>query len=335
MRDDTKGKAQIDQVRSSALSMQIGNEEDGAVLDMIEIGGRLHIIKNKSIYCVALADETDPERKVISIPNTQQKILGYGADSFIVQRVLLTAKELFKVDRLIGSLDAKEALRASVELTQNICSANEIAEQIDDIFRDNEKKTLKSNSGSLTLPSTPNLIPQCKTFIQKAEHALQCMSKICVVFCGQSILKKWPDGLVKYMKENDGDSETIAFIEQFADFGKKLRNIRHCIEHEKKSQRLEIFDYGLGSTGKLSAPTIAVVHEETPISTVPVDQFMNHLVSTLVTFSESLIATMANQNVTDFGVFRVVVGELPENMRRLGVRYGYLIKIDGRYQKFG
>lgn len=335
MTENTDGKDYIDRVRSSAVSMSIGTDDDGTVLCMIEIGGKLHIIKSRAIYCIALADDTDPERIQINIPNTQQKIMGYGADSFIVQRVLLTAKELFKEDRIVDSIDTKEAVRAALELTQNICSANEVAEQIGDVIDMNENKIWRLESGSLTMPFTPNLIPQCKTFIQKAEHALQCISQICVLFCGNAALKPWPDGLVKYIRENGGDSESVAFAEEFAEFGKKLRNIRHCIEHEKPHQKLDIRDYRLGSSGKLLKPTIAVAHETTPMQEVSVDEFMNHMVSTLVTFSEGLIAIMASRSVANFGVFNVCVGALPENMQRFGVQYGYLIEVEGRYQKFG
>lgn len=328
-------KEQIDQVRNSAGSMRIGTEEDGAVLGMLEIDGRLHILKDKAIYRIMLADETDPERTRIDIPNTQQRIMSIGADAPVVQRVLLTAKELFDKDRLSPSLNAGSALSVAMELTRNINSADEIAQEIRELVRSNQQNALHSESGALSLPFTPNLVPQCKTFVQKAEHALQCMSRLCILFCGEAAMKPWPDGLVKYMVESGADAEIIRYSEEFADFGKKMRNIRHCIEHEKKNQRLIITDYRLDASRTIVSPTIEIVHEATPMKEAPVEMFMHRVVETLINFAESLIAIMASRNVADHGAFNVCVGDIPEKERRFGVRYGYLIEIGGVYQRLG
>ncbi len=54
-------KRRIDQIRDSAGSFTIGDDSDGAIKSFVTIGGRLYVIKEKSIYALALADDIDPE----------------------------------------------------------------------------------------------------------------------------------------------------------------------------------------------------------------------------------------------------------------------------------
>ena len=64
----------IDKVRNSGLSMTLP-EDVGDIHGMIEINGNLHIIGSLAIYRVQLADNIDPQRTNIKIPNTYQKAL--------------------------------------------------------------------------------------------------------------------------------------------------------------------------------------------------------------------------------------------------------------------
>lgn len=49
-------KRPIDRSRESALSMQIGTPEDGAVSVMIDMENALYVVKERAIYAVQLAD---------------------------------------------------------------------------------------------------------------------------------------------------------------------------------------------------------------------------------------------------------------------------------------
>jgi hypothetical protein len=69
----------IDKVRNSGLSITLP-ADTGGITDMGEINGALHMIGGSAIYRVQLADEIDPERTNIAIPNTHQKVLSYGTD---------------------------------------------------------------------------------------------------------------------------------------------------------------------------------------------------------------------------------------------------------------
>jgi hypothetical protein len=88
---ERKDKRLIDRVRNSALSMQIGSQEDGGVSMMIDMGSALYVVKERAIYVIQLADHVDPERTNVSVPNTPQRILSMGSHDPMVKPILLCA----------------------------------------------------------------------------------------------------------------------------------------------------------------------------------------------------------------------------------------------------
>jgi len=68
-------KRPIDRKRESGGHADIGSEEDGAIVEMKNIGGRLLIIKERSIYEMVMADDIDPERTNINLPTTIHKLI--------------------------------------------------------------------------------------------------------------------------------------------------------------------------------------------------------------------------------------------------------------------
>jgi hypothetical protein len=88
-------KCPIDQHRAAAVDMTIGDSTDpSAISEMISLGSRLVIVKEKGVWQTQLADAIDPERSNPRIPNTQQKLLSRGSSDAMVGRTLLQAKRL-------------------------------------------------------------------------------------------------------------------------------------------------------------------------------------------------------------------------------------------------
>jgi hypothetical protein len=83
-------KRPIDRVRESALSMQIGGPADGAISVMIDMGMALYVVKEHAIYAVQLADQVDPGRTNVAVPNTQQRLLSIGTHDPAFARIFLT-----------------------------------------------------------------------------------------------------------------------------------------------------------------------------------------------------------------------------------------------------
>jgi hypothetical protein len=55
-----------------------GDPEEGAVREMIGIGGKVYAIKERAIYSFTLADNIDPGRTNPAIPNVQQRAYDTG-----------------------------------------------------------------------------------------------------------------------------------------------------------------------------------------------------------------------------------------------------------------
>ena len=76
--------------------MQIGTSEDGASSVMIDMDSALYVVKERAIYAIQLADQVDPERTNVFVPNTQQRLLSIGSHDPKVARIFLTAYTMFK-----------------------------------------------------------------------------------------------------------------------------------------------------------------------------------------------------------------------------------------------
>ena len=81
-------KSEIERKRNQGGIAEVGSKEDGAILEMQKIGKRLFVIKQRSIYEFIMADDIDPERTNIHLPNNMNRlIINQGVESEIVSRI--------------------------------------------------------------------------------------------------------------------------------------------------------------------------------------------------------------------------------------------------------
>jgi hypothetical protein len=332
-------KSAIDRIRESAGSMTIGDASDGVITGAITIADRLYIVKEKAIYRFAFADEIDPQRTRADIPNTQQRIINAGSDSEIVRRILLTAEELFRKDRLLSGIDFDAALVTSLEILKDVIAANEVAEIYRNAKIAAESEALSSRDMSFKLPAIPDIEARAKTFIQKCDHAFQAIYKLCCVFYSEAEMRnagKWLDGFVVILKSRlEPDDRFIEFASALAGTGKQVRDIRHCIEHPNENQRIIVQDYSLTLTRELAEPTIEVVHKTSAFTPKPLGAFFELMLNQIFDGVELLMAYLASRNISPPGNLSVYVGEIPENQQRNGVRFGYLISMGGSVSRLG
>jgi hypothetical protein len=106
VRKDMTKKRPIERLRDGAVSLEVKTpDDDSAITGMITFGDRLLVVKEKGIYEIKLADQIDPERKNIQVPNTVQRVLPYGSNEPWVGAVLLTGHELLKKEILNEQID--------------------------------------------------------------------------------------------------------------------------------------------------------------------------------------------------------------------------------------
>lgn len=338
MKND-QNKSRIDRIRESAGSFTVGDETDGAIVAMATIGSKLYTIKEHAVYAISMADDIDPQRTREDIPNTVQKIFNAGSQSEVVQRLLLTGAGLFKKDRLVNEIDYDEALRIVLAVTGDLIAASQVLSSLEAMLANLDLANIISKSGALTLPSVPGLEADIKNFVQKMDHAMQGVFNLTAVFYDEAALRKagkWLDGFASYIESLEGaQSDYVAFARELATLGKQARNVRHCIEHPDATKRLDIADFSLNAKAELLPPTITVVHQATPFDATPVSEFMRYFVENSLQGVEILMAFLASRHVAEIDRLQIDVGEIPEDQRRLGVRFGYLVNFGGTIVKLG
>lgn len=339
MTKEKSANGKIDKIREAGGMLTVGDESDGAIVIGEGIGDRLFAIKEEAIYVIALADQIDPGRTREDIPNTVQKVADVGAKSKVVQKTLLTGLELFKKERLTSSVSHEAALLAVIDVMNDLVAADTVAREISSVLLDHRETKIRPHQGALALPSFPRLRAETKTFIQKMDHAMQSLFNLCGVFYSEATLRKsgkWFDGLHNHLANTlDEHDEFIKFSQGLAEFGKLVRNVRHCIEHPKTDRQIIVNDYRLTATKELREPEIGVIHELTPLDTVRADQFFVSFVEAAASWCETLMAFLAGRHMAELGAFEIVVDEIPEAQRRCGVRYGYLVNFGGSFARLG
>ena len=119
----------IHRLRESAGSMKITTpDDDTPIREMISTGERLLVVKDKAIYEVTLADQIDPERTNLAVPNTVQRVLSFGAQEAWVGKVVLIAREFF-LNSYFDPESGSKAFNLLLGVAQDIAGAKEILEK--------------------------------------------------------------------------------------------------------------------------------------------------------------------------------------------------------------
>lgn len=327
-------KRPIDRHRDSAISAKVGTDDEGAIKEMISLGEAMFVVKEHAIYSMKLADQIDPDRTNISIPQSiHQKWASVGTESELVSRTLLTAVALFKTSYLQPSVDCNRCIIASMEILKELLALNDATERFQRLQKE-QTENLPVGSKNFHLPSVPEAKTYTESFISHAEHAVQKIFDLCEIFYGDEIKnkKKFLDGLLSTITEkygaNDGFAEFLTAATRFLKF---IRNTRHCVEHEQATQRIDIKDFALSAAGKINLPTIEVIHPDTPQNSIPISDFMKQVLESLLDVTENLIAFLCSKQTRSAGML-VEICQVPEGRRHhKGVRFGYMGFLGGQW----
>jgi len=332
-------KRPIDRLRDGAGSLEVKTpDDDSAITGMLTFGGRLYAVKERGIYEIKLADQIDPERKNIHVPNTIQRVLPYGSAEPWVGSVLLTGHELLKKEVLNKSIDVDRAKSLVLEIAQNIASAKEVLKAFSDSQRiEFEKYDLKiKQDRSVMLPSVSGIANKCKEFFQKSDHALDSLFKIVKIFYPLVSKGGWESLKKEVGKESTQIDNFTEVIENILPFLQFVRNARNCVEHPRIEQKITTTDFTISPDNQLLPPLIEVIHPKTPQPQVPVVDLMSQVVTSIVDIVEIMLAFLCNRQIQPIAGFPVQVHEFPKNQRRTeSVKYGYGIATENNIIRFG
>tara|TARA_R110002073_G_scaffold336034_1_gene529963 strand:+ start:2133 stop:3140 length:1008 start_codon:yes stop_codon:yes gene_type:complete len=314
-----KEKRPIDRKRESAGMADIGTKEDGAIQQMIKIGDRLIILKEKSIYEFIMADDVDPERTNIKLPNNIHKlIIDEGSESEMVSRVFLTANILFNKGKFETEIDTEKALTLTLDLIQELSILEtEIQSYLDkekEVSEDYESK--RNQPVSYSIPSIGNAKNRCTTIFQKADHIEQTLMKIITIFYpndGLTQQSHFPK-LYDIIKDKYGEKDSFTeFLNQILDFMKIIRNLRNALDHQLKG--VEVYDFELEPNSDVLAPSIELDFKGSKLERQSLSEFLKLLIPNFIYICEFTIVHLSGRNFVPT-IMQQAVKEIPEDKRR-------------------
>ena len=326
-------KTTIDRVRDGAITMTVGEPADGRIVDMISVSDLdMYTVHENAIYRVMLADAIDPERTNVGLSNSNQRIASSGTNSEIVSRSFLTAHKLFNSLHFAKEFDRKFIIYLSIKIMKEMLAAEKIKSSIKTAEKIAKENLNRPKDRTFAIPSINDLEPHVKGYIQKIEHTSQALFKLTQIFYAHK--KAMFTGFTKEIESTYGSQDEFTIfsqsMEQFMVF---IRNARHCVEHPKLGQHLIVRDFSLSADGKLSEPTVEVIHNETPHSEMSVSMFMDQVLQELLSYAEHLMAYLAAKHIMPDNPFHVCISLTSSEQRREGdnVRFGYFTQLGGEW----
>lgn len=323
----------IHRLRESAGSMTITTpDDDTPIREMISTGERLLVVKDKAIYEVTLADQIDPERTNLAVPNTVQRVLSFGAQEAWVGKVVLTAREFF-LNSCFDPESGSKAFNLLLSVAQDIAGAKEILQ------KHIEKESAAQQSvnpaigqdRSFVLPSAGNVEASCNEFLQRTDHALRGLFKTVQTFHPDVAKGGW-ESLKNKIDSGPRDLDNFSqFLAESIEFLKLVRNARNCVEHPRPEQRLVVLDFKLDKDNALVPPTVEIIHPKTPMGSASVTSFFTATVESLVNVVELMVVFLCARSVGKVAGFQIQVMELaPDQRKSAQVRYSYALPMGGK-----
>ena len=310
-------KKPVDLIRDGGGSIDIGTPEDGAIMEMENIAGRLLVIKERSVYELIMADDIDPKRENPNLtPMSHRLVVDLGTKSEIFSRTFLTAKRLFRSDYLPSIIDVPQTLWLTLELVQEIAvmdkEINNYISTEDKVCSDyNDRKIKKLDHAT---PAIPDIKTRCKTIFQKADQAYQAQLALIRIFYPDFNKQSFYSNFLDLIKIKYGEQDPFTkFMREALPFIMLVRNIRNCLDHRRSE--IEIKDFELQANSDIISPTIEINYLESKLPKMSLSQFLPSVTENLVSIFENMIAYLTAKNLK---IDRIMPGEIrviPEDKR--------------------
>jgi hypothetical protein len=317
----------IDKLRDGAGSLEISTpDDDSAISEIISTGGRLLAVKGKGIYEIKLADQVDPDRTNISVPNTFQQVIPYGINAGWVGAVILTAHNLFNSSCSPSEVDGTAAFDLVLYMAEDIAGAYQIEEN----YRNTEQAAMRKldpkirADRSFVMPAHGNVESRCNEFLQRADHALSKLFRLVQMFYTDVDSGGWESLQSIIDNEPQKIDNFPQFLAEVIPFLQLIRNSRNCVEHPRAEQKLVVSDFSLDPDNVMNPPMIEIMHPRTSQEKMPVSEFFKRSLDQIVGIAELMMVFLCKRHVKSFAGMPVLVIELPPNRRRsANVRYTY------------
>jgi hypothetical protein len=299
---DEKRDMDIEKKRNRGGSADIGTNEDGGIVEMININDHVIMVKEKSIYQLVLADTMDPKRERPDLPpSVHTKLLDQGADDPFVARVFLTAKAVFDPNHYPANIDVRRGLWIMLDVVRELVAMREEIEGYSTEYA-NACKDFEERNGvpGFMLPSIPDTLTRCKTIFQKADHACQYLMNMIRLFYPEISEKKYYTDFEQFVKEKYGSNDAFSeFLGQVVPFIMEIRNARNCFDHRKAELHLTGFE--LRDASSVLAPTIEMEFNGSIIPRQDLGTYLSQVMADLVNVIEHMLPLSGEQTYPTVG----------------------------------
>lgn len=289
-------KRPVDIKRDRGGSVEIGTDADGAIMEMYNLGGRMLVIKEKSIYELRMADDIDPNRENPNLPpSTQKLILPLGTTSEMFSRTFLTARRLFKPEYFTIAFDKSVALSLALEVIQELATLDyEITDYLAaEIKASDDYYERKSKKLDHAVPSVTDIKTRCKTIFQKVDHVSQAQLEIVRMFFSEFNKQSYYRKFLEFIEQNHSDDVPfIEFLKEIVPFIELTRNIRNCLDHRRTETKIK--DFELLENLDILTPTIEIEYLSSKLERTPLSSFLPIVRDNLVTIFENMIAHLCS-----------------------------------------
>ena len=326
--------------RQSSGYDDVGTPEDGAIVSMDSINGKLIIVKTKSIYELQFADRIDPKRENKNLPKTiQKRISSYGSESSVVRRVYLLGKNLINSDYLTEDVDIDQLHNKQLEYLEEISGLSEDVDEFNRLY-DSECNNYNNQdkSGSYKVPSIPNLNNIVKGIYQKVDHCLQILTDIAIVYYSNLNLHQQSklNVLIEKLEGHLGaDDSLVKRLKYFLPTINLMRSLRNCLDH--RLDHATVNDFIINADGTISSPTISLRnYRGSQLPLISLQEVLNTLLENCLILFEDLVAFMSARKVDDTRGYYPVVEVIPLEKRKYpDVKYSYKLPFgpDGYYDQ--
>ena len=254
--------------RNDAFSMEIKDpesiNENSKIIDTLNIGDELYILKTNSIFRMLTAETIDPEQSELETKHSYEKVCGFGTASEYVARCVLQAKKLLPLiakesESAKNLLDEVWTLNVQLLNCRNIVCELEsyyttLIPQCNQIIVDSQ-----SSSTLPPLPKIPELEEKVRVFLTNSKLVLINVFKFLSKFYPINIKDREESHFNKHIQSLEKligiEHQISKLLKADLEWVRLLSECRNAIEHSGEGQEIDISNFSLKPGNKFSSPT--------------------------------------------------------------------------------
>ncbi len=310
---------------NAAIPAKFGN-----IVAMMTTEERIYLIGERGISSGVFADQIDPQRKTLNIPQiVQRDELNYGAESSFVQRTVCAAAALLDPNYL-PDFPKESGLMLALRAAQDLAAVTDIIVEL----RQHEAATrARLAGGEITrkhLPSTPNLKGRTEQAINHLRKVRVGLLELSGYFYPKVTPKSpWSESVRAGFIEGDPFHEYLTWA---ASALNEIANCRNAMIHPDHVKSLEIFDYDMNADAMLIAPSLQLNHPDTPLARRDVVQYLERSMDQLVDIFATFLSEFCHRAARSMApIFVTQVSALPDGQLRSGSPFVWVTRFSEGY----